>query len=352
MSKAHILFENGIIVDVEANLNDFLVMGELVFNTSMTGYQEIITESTYASQILVLTYPLIGNYGIFKEMSESNKVHISALIIKENSEIHIDGVKSLSDYLLENEIPCITGIDTRKLAKEICKNGSQNCLITTEKITDKHIKMLSDYVCPNDLIEKVSTKEIVKYNSLKEIKANIAIIDYGIKNSMISELTNVGANIVLYPHNTDVQNILFENYDAIILSNGPEIHNECDIDNIKKLIGKKDILGIGIGAQILALSVGMKLEKLKQCHRGCNYPIINTLNGKVTITNQNHSYTIDEKTLIESVKITYKNVNDDTIEGFESKKLKIKGILYYPEEKIEKFYTDWIETICKEKQNA
>lgn len=135
MSKAHILFEDGTVFEAEANLNDITVMGELVFNTSMTGYQEILTDPSYASQIVVMTYPLIGNYGVEKDFAESKKIQVTAFVIKENAEEHLEGKKSFSDYLAENETPCLSGIDTRKLTKIIRSSGSRNCLITTEEVT-------------------------------------------------------------------------------------------------------------------------------------------------------------------------------------------------------------------------
>ncbi len=356
MSKAHILFENGTIFDAEANLNDKTVMGELVFNTSMTGYQEILTDPSYASQIVVMTYPLIGNYGIDKSFSESEKIQAAAFVIRENSETQIDGVKCLSDYLAENEILCLSDTDSRKLTKIIRSIGSKNCLLTTEEITDKHRKMLAEYVFPKNVIENVTNKKIDKFEAIGDKKAKFALIDYGVKKGIISELTKAGADVTSYPFDIDANTVLNEGYDAVMLSNGPGDPKDAtvSIETVKNLLGKIPIFGICLGHQIAALALGADTFKLKFGHRGANHPVINLQTGKVIITSQNHGYAVNESSLPEDVEITYKNINDETIEGFSHKNIPLKCVQFHPEAgpgplDARVIFTEWVNSVSKEK---
>lgn len=357
MSKARILFEDGTIFEAEANLNDMTIMGELVFNTSMTGYQEILTDPSYASQIIVMTYPLIGNYGVEKDFAESKKIQAAAFIIKENSETELDGVKSLSDYLAENETLCLNGIDTRKLTKIIRSLGSRNCLITTDKIADKHKEMLKNYVFPKNIVEQLSQKEITTYSAIADKQADFALIDYGVKNSIVKELQKAGADVTVYPFDVEAEKILNGGHDAVMLSNGPGDPKDVKIDNVKQLLGKIPVFGICLGHQISALATGADTYKLKFGHRGANHPVINLTNGKVLITSQNHGYAVDEKTLSENAKVTYRNINDGTVEGFENKELSLKCVQFHPEagpgpEDAEIIFTEWVKSVSKEQKNA
>lgn len=331
MSKAHILFENGIIIDAEANLNDKTVLGELVFNTSMTGYQEVLTDPSYVSQIVVMTYPLIGNYGILPEFSQSNKIQPEAFIIRENSEEHIENVKSLSDFLAENQTLCLTDVDTRKLTKIIRSNGAVKCLLTTEDVCEKHKKMLADFEFPKDVVQKVSSEKIEKISADGEKKADFALIDYGVKTSIIKALQKVGAEVTVYPYNVDSEIVLNSGHDAVFLSNGPGNPKDVDIRNVKNILGKLPIFGICLGNQIAALALGADTYKLKFGHRGSNHPVLNLETNKVYITSQNHGYAIDEKSLPDFAKVTYKNINDNTVEGFVCEKFMVECTQFHPE---------------------
>ena len=357
MSKAHILFEDGTIFEAEANLNDITIMGELVFNTSMTGYQEILTDPSYASQIVVMTYPLIGNYGIEKDFEESKKIQVSAFVIKENAEEHLENKKSFSDYLAENETPCLSGLDTRKLTKIIRSSGSRNCLITTEEISEKHKKMLSEYVFPKNIVEQLSQKNITKFSANGQKQADFALIDYGVKNSIVKELQKSGADVTVYPFNIDAKTILDGGHDAVMLSNGPGDPKDVDIENVKNLLGKIPVFGICLGHQISALAIGADTYKLKFGHRGANHPVLNLQSGKVMITSQNHGYAVDEKSMPEETEITYKNINDGTVEGFSHKEIPLKCVQFHPEagpgpEDAKIIFQEWVQSVSKEKQNA
>lgn len=357
MSKAKILLENGIILDAEANLNDKTVLGELVFNTAMTGYQEILTDPSYASQIVVMTYPLIGNYGIEKEFAVSKKVQVGAFILKENSETPLKDVISLSDYLLTNNILCLTNVDTRKITKIIRASGTLNCLITTEEITEKHHKLLAEYESPKNVVALSSTKDIEKFSATCEKIAHFALIDYGVKTSIARQLQEVGADVTVYPYDIPAETILKENFDAVMLSNGAGNPKDVNIDTIKNLIGKIPVFGICLGHQLAALAIGGDTYKLKFGHRGANHPVIDIKTGKVFITSQNHGYAVDENSLPKTAVVTHRNINDGTVEGFCDQSKKIICVQFHPEatpgpEDAKEIFKNWVKSVSREKSHA
>ena len=356
MIKAHILLEDGTIFDADANIEK-TVLGELVFNTSMTGYQEILTDASYSSQIVVMTYPLIGNYGINPEFTESKSVKVNGFIIKENSEIEEN--KKLSDYLTENNVLCLSNIDTRNLTRIIRSSGCHNCLLTTEEIQDKHYKMLEEYSFPKDIIPMVSENKIRKIKTTKTKKSDFALIDLGAKEGIIKCLTNDGSDVTVYPYNTDAETILQGKHDAVILSNGPGNPKDVPtvIETVKCLTGKIRLFGICLGHQILALSLGANTYKMKFGHRGGNHPVINLQTGNVIITSQNHGYAVEENSMPDFLEITYKNINDNTVEGFKHKELPVEGVQFHPEagpgpNDASEIFNRWIETVAEEVTNA
>lgn len=309
---------------------------EIVFNTSMVGYQEIISDPSYTYQMVVMTYPLIGNYGITDDDFESKKINIGGLVVREYNDnpSNFRYTNTLGDILSENDVPAIYGIDTRKLTRSIRDLGSRKVLITSSKTkTEDALEMLKEYKIPNDAVSKVSCKK-KWYSRTAHAKYNIVAIDCGIKQNIVRCLNNKGGNVTIVPYNTTAEEILDLNPDGIFISNGPGDPQDvkCTINTIKKLIGTKPIFGICLGHQIISLAYGAKTYKLKFGHRGGNHPVKNLENGKIEITSQNHSYAVDDKSLKKTnLDITHINILDNTIEGIECKKDKVFSVQYHPE---------------------
>lgn len=313
-------------------------IGEIVFNTSMTGYQEILTDPSYANQIIVMTYPEIGNYGINSEDFESKKPECLGFVVKNNceKESHYKSEKTLSNYLCENGIIGIQGIDTRSLVIKIREKGTMRCMLTTDNvisnddITSK-IAQVCTYIPDKDVVLKVSTKE--KYTVNEDGEIDLALIDYGCKSGIINSLVERGCKVTVYPANVGANEILSNGHKNLFLSNGPGDPADCAIElkTIQELIGKIPVFGICLGYQLLAISLGAKTYKLKYGHRGGNHPVINLLNEKVMVTSQNHGYAVDTNTLSGIMRPTYKNLDDNTLEGFSAERLKIYALQFHPE---------------------
>lgn len=307
--------------------------GELVFNTCMTGYQEILTDPSYNGQIVTMTYPLIGNYGCNDVDKESIKPYVEGFIVREGCENPSNWRCSMGaqEYLIKHGIVGIKDIDTRALTKHIRSAGSMYGIISTECFD---IDKLIDNIKEKALIKREFVKEASTENMYKiEGKGKkVAVIDFGIKKNILRHLKNRKCDIYVFPFNSLPEEILSINPDGILLSNGPGDPKDLTdaVENIKKLVGKKPMMGICLGHQLLGTSLGGKTYKLKFGHHGGNHPVKDLKTGRIYITSQNHSYALEES-ISDEVEITHINVNDGTIEGFRHKKYQILSIQYHPE---------------------
>ena len=312
------------------------VICEIVFNTSMVGYQEIVSDPSYTYQMVVMTYPLIGNYGITDDDYETKQPTIGGLIVREYNDIpsNFRYTKTLSEYLEENNIPGISGVDTRKITRSIREKGSRKVIITDINTSKQDaLKKLKQYEIPKDAVSKVSCKK-KWYSRTANPNYNIVAIDCGIKLNIVRTLNKKGCNVTIVPYNTTAKEIIDLKPDGIFLSNGPGNPEDVQevIELVKELKGKYPIFGICLGHQMISLAYGAKTYKLKFGHRGGNHPVLNLETDKIEITSQNHSYAVDEESLKNTeLKVTHKNILDNTIEGVECKKDKVFSVQYHPE---------------------
>ena len=311
-------------------------IGEVCFNTGMTGYQEILTDPSYCKQIVTMTSPHIGNYGVNEEDVESDNIQVSGFIIKEETLIPSNwrSVTSIGDYLRKNKVVGIQHLDTRELTRHIRDNGAMNGIISS---TDSNVDSLREKLnkAPSmnglDLAKVVSTKKIYEWSS--DGKYKIAAIDYGIKHNILNLLTENNCRVTVFPAKTSAEEILKFNPDGVFLSNGPgdPAAVTYGIEMVKELLGKKPIFGICLGHQILSLALGASTFKLKFGHRGINHPVKNMVSNNVEITSQNHGFAVDINSLPENVISTHINLNDNTSEGIQCEDLKAFSVQYHPE---------------------
>jgi len=316
-------------------------VGELVFNTSMTGYQEILTDPSYKGQIIDMTYPLVGNYGISERDNESDKIHAFGLIVKDLCETPSNSmcVKTLGRWLDENGVPGVYDIDTRKITKIIRKNGTVKCLISTEGISISEAKELCDKtMLRNDWMKEVSvkTKTVIMPEQKKADKAyRVAVMDFGVKANILNSLKKRGCELILYPYGTAAEEILADDPDGILLTNGPGDPEEATeaIEEVKKLIQSEiPIFGICMGHQILALAFGGETYKLKYGHRGGNHGVYDKDTKRSYITSQNHGYAVNhESVILKGLEVTHLNLNDGTVEGMAHRDLPVFSVQFHPE---------------------
>lgn len=311
-------------------------VGEVVFNTSITGYQEILTDPSYAEQIVTLTYPHIGNTGTNIEDDESEFAYCKGLIIHSLSPLssNFRKQKDLVAFLKEHNIPAIADLDTRRLTRHIRKNGAQPGLILIGG-DQNDVSMLDSFpgLSGMDLAKVVSTKKQYTFNEgewslgeghtkISETQFKVVAYDFGIKKNILRMLASRGADLVVVPAGTDYKEVLELNPDGIFLSNGPGDPEPCEyaINNIKKFLKQSiPIFGICLGHQLLSLALGAQTKKMKFGHHGANHPVQDLKSNKVFITSQNHGFTIDESSLNDNILVTHKSLFDQTIQGIESK---------------------------------
>ncbi len=324
--------------------------GEVIFNTSMTGYQEILTDPSYKGQIVVMTPSEVGNYGINHEDMQSKKVQVNGFVVKHLPSLYSNwrATKSLHEYLSENNVLGIYGVDTRAVVRVLRKYGVMKGYIGIGDISPeeavKKARSVPD-ISELNLVKEVSSKDVYRweegywylgrgFKKIEEKKHKIAVIDYGIKRDILRLLTERGFDITCFPHNISAEEIKSFNPEGIFLSNGPGdpaiLHYQ--IEQIKKLIHTEiPIFGICLGHQLLSWAIGGRTYKLEFGHHGGNHPVKYLKTGKVEITAQNHNYATDPESLPSDVEITHINLNDNTIEGIKLKSYPVFSVQYHPE---------------------
>ena len=333
--KAYLILEDGSVYEGENVGACREAVSEIVFNTSMTGYLEVMTDPSYAGQAVVMTYPLIGNYGICHEDMESYRPWIDGLIVRELSEVasNFRNEDSIQNFLIKNNIPCICGIDTRDLTKRLREHGTMNGFITVDSsfVVEKILQRIKEY----------SVKGVVKRTSTKEAYIlpgkgkRVVLIDFGAKKNIARQLQKRGCEVIVVPCDTKAKEILKLKPDGIMLSNGPgdPKENVGIIKEIKKLYDTNiPIFAICLGHQLMALATGANTYKLRYGHRGGNHPVKDLETGRTYISSQNHGYAVDESTLDKNICVpAFVNVNDGTNEGLRYINKKIFTVQYHPE---------------------
>ncbi|MDR3587994.1 MAG: glutamine-hydrolyzing carbamoyl-phosphate synthase small subunit [Desulfosporosinus sp.] len=337
--KAALVLETGKVLMGESFGATGEAFGEVVFNTGMTGYQEVLTDPSYAGQMVCMTYPLIGNYGINRLDDQSEKVQVQGFIVKESARnpSHWQMEKNLSRTLAQSGVVGIKGIDTRALTRIIREHGVLRGVITTElEHLNELIPRLQAWLVPADVVAKVSTSETYALSpaQIEKDSFHVVVIDFGIKRNILQAMQESGFRLTVVPHSTSAEQILELHPDGVFLSNGPGDPKEVGvgIETIRGLLGKRPIFGICLGHQLLSLALGGDTYKMKFGHRGGNQPVQDLLSKKVTITSQNHGYAIAEESLDQTpLQVTHRNLNDQSVEGVKHRDLPVFSVQYHPE---------------------
>lgn len=330
--KGKLILEDGSVFTGDL-LNEYKATGEVVFNTGMTGYQEILTDPSYCSQIVTLTFPLIGNYGVADKFMQSRKSFVNGFIIGELCDEGSNWQKEneLAKFLNDQKIPCLYNVDTRAVTRTIRSQGCMKGIIVSEDASQEEIDKLMAVPIKQDVVAEVTTPEtyVMDNDGL-----HVVVMDFGIKQNILNSLHNLGCKLTVVPADTKADEIMAMNPDGIFLSNGPGDPKDVPevIEEVKKLIGKKPMFGICLGHQLICLALGANTYKLKFGHRGSNQPVKNLLNGRVHISSQNHGYAVEEASLKElPLEVTHINVNDGTVEGMRHTSLPLFSVQYHPE---------------------
>lgn len=339
MMKARLVLEDGTLFEGISRGVEGKVWGEVVFNTSMTGYQEILTDPSYCGQILAMTFPMVGNYGINEEDFESKIPFIRGFIAREicSSPSNWRSVMTLEKYLRDQNVLAADGIDTRALTRHLRKKGTMRGILTTgeapyEKLVEEAETLPT--VSELDLIEEVTGRDVFTLRDEGGKRGtHVIILDLGLKRSIGRSISNTGCRVTVMPATSTAEEIMGLEPNGMVISNGPGDPASCRevIKNVGDLVGRIPILGICLGHQIIALARGAKTFRLKYGHRGPNQPVKDLTKGKVYITSQNHGFAVSEAYLPPGLEVTQRNLNDNTVEGLHDRTRKIISVQYHPE---------------------
>ena len=334
--KGKLILEDGSVYTGELLDRDTKAVGEVVFTTTMTGYQESLTDPSFCGQILTMTYPLIGNYGTAAKFMQSRKTFVRGFVIGElcDAPNNWQSEESLTVFLQKNKIPCLYNVDTRAVTRHIRSVGAMKGVIVPSDLAEREIATLQAEELPRNVVEIVTTPEVYTLDTETADAPHIVAMDFGVKRSILHNINRIGAKVTVVPAHTSAEEVLALNPDGVFLSNGPGDPTDVPeiVEEVRKLAGKKPIFGICLGHQLLALAFGAKTYKMKFGHRGGNQPVKNLKMGKVHISAQNHGYAVDPASLsCTPLVVTHTNVNDDTIEGLRHTSLPIFSVQYHPE---------------------
>lgn len=337
--ESKLIFENGTIFTGTVFAKGKDCTGEVIFNTAMAGYQEVLTDPSYYQQIVLMTYPLIGNYGINSEDIESRKLFLSGFLVKEYIDFPSNwrSQKTLKQYLEESQILGVEGMDTRAITRYIRTAGAQKALLTTS--TDPIDQLLSRlHQAPDlvgrDIVSEVTCAKSYVWDSTASYPYHIAVIDCGIKYNILRQLSQKGCKCTVFPASVTAETLLAGKFDGVFISNGPGDPSAVTsvIDAIRGILGKLPIFGICLGHQILGLALGGTTYKLPFGHHGANHPVQNLKNGHVEITSQNHGFSVDPDSFTsQDIEVTHINLNDQTVEGLRHKRFPAFSVQYHPE---------------------
>lgn len=332
--KRLLILEDGSVYEGEGFGSDCYRMGELVFNTGMSGYQEVLSDLSYCGQIVMMTYPMIGNYGINCDDFESLAPAVFGFVVRENCKkpSNFRSDYTLDEFLKQKGIPGIEGVDTRAITRKLRTSGTMRAIMADEDAdVEKIVEQLKETELMHDQVSRVSTKNAFPIPNRGK---RVVLMDFGAKNGIIRELSRRNCDLTVVPYDTDAQTILAMKPDGVMLSNGPGDPKDMEIaiETIRQLMGHVVIFGICLGHQLISLASGANTVKLKFGHRGCNHPVINLANGKVEMTSQNHGFAVEEASLAGTdLVMTHQALNDKSVEGVRHTKYPIFSVQYHPE---------------------